>query len=113
MAKILHVRESDWQAVETSPKPVLVDFWAEWCGPCRMLAPTFERLAEKYQTGLSFAKVNVDEVGNLADRYAVRSIPTLLLLERGNVVERVVGLRSYEELARVIDQRLAAAAKQS
>lgn len=104
MGNILHVRPKDWKVVETNPKPVFVDFWAEWCGPCRMLAPTFERLAEKYSTDISFVKVNVDELPDLANRYAIRSIPTVLLLKGGQEVERLVGLRSFEELAAVLDR---------
>jgi len=86
-----------------------VDFWAEWCSPCRMLTPTFEKLAEKYGNEITFAKVNVDELPDLAGKYAVRSIPTLLLMRQGNVLEQVVGTRSYDELARILDRHLAPA----
>ena len=90
MEKILHVQAGDWPAIQSSEKPVLVDFWAEWCSPCRMLAPTFEKLAEKYGDQIEFAKVNVDEVPELANHFAVRSIPTLVLLRDGVVVEQLV-----------------------
>ena len=69
MGDIKYVQQGDWQNVESSTKPVLVDFWAEWCLPCRMLAPTFERLAATYGDEISFAKVNVDELPEVAGQY--------------------------------------------
>jgi thioredoxin 1 len=104
MEKVLHVEAADWQGIETGAKPVFLDFWAEWCGPCKMLAPTFERLAERFGEQITFAKVNVDDLPDVANRFAVRSIPTLVLLRAGNVVERLVGLRSEQELARVLSR---------
>jgi len=109
MDSVLQVQPGEWQSLEASDKPVLVDFWAEWCTPCRMLAPTFEKLAAKYGNEITFAKVDVDELPDVAGKYAVRSIPTLLLLRRGNVLEQVVGTRSYDELARILDRHLAPA----
>ena len=102
MEKVLHVQPADWQGIETSAKPVFLDFWADWCGPCKMLGPTFDRLAEKYGEQVTFAKVNVDEMPDVANKFAVRSIPTLVLLQNGNEVERLVGLRSEQELAQVL-----------
>ena len=102
MDKVLHVQSGDWQGLESSTKPVFLDFWADWCGPCRMLAPTFDRLAEKYGEQVTFAKVNVDELPEIANKFEIRSIPTLVLLQGGNVVEKVVGLRSEQELAQVL-----------
>jgi thioredoxin 1 len=107
MDSILHVQQGEWQGIEASDKPVLVDFWAEWCTPCRMLASTFEKLAEKYGNEITFAKINVDDLPDVAGKYAVRSIPTLLLLRQGNVLEQVVGTRSYDELARILDRHVA------
>ena len=107
MANVLQVQASDWRAIETSQKLVLVDFWAEWCAPCRMLAPTLEKLAEVYGNQVDFAKVNVDELPELANQYGVRSIPTLVLLRDGNVVEQLIGARPYQELARLLEQYLA------
>jgi len=104
MGNIMHVQQGDWQNVESSTKPVLVDFWAEWCAPCRLLAPTFERLAATYGDEISFAKVNVDELPEVAGQYGIRSIPTLLLLRAGKVVEELVGARPYNDLARVLDR---------
>jgi thioredoxin len=104
MANILHVQQSDWKNLKISSKPVFLDFWAEWCSPCRMLGPTFEDLAKSYGDEITFAKVNVDELPELADEFCIRSIPTLLLLREGNVVEKFVGVRPRQELARVLDQ---------
>jgi len=104
MEKVLHVQPTDWQGIETSAKPVFLDFWADWCGPCKMLAPTFERLAEKYGAQVTFAKVNVDELPHIANKFAIRSIPTLVLLQGGNVVEKLVGLRPEQELAQVLSR---------
>jgi len=112
MDRVVHVQQGEWQSIEASGKPVFVDFWAEWCSPCRMLTPTFEKLAEKYGNEITFAKVNVDELPDLAGKYAIRSIPTLLLLRQGNVLEQVVGTRSYDELARILDRHLAPAVEQ-
>ena len=111
MGNIMHVQQGDWPNVESSPKPVLVDFWAEWCPPCRLLAPTFERLAATYGDEISFAKVNVDELPEVAGQYGIRSIPTLLLLREGKVVEMLVGVRPYHELARLLDRYVTATDK--
>ena len=104
MGNIVHVQQGEWQSVESSTKPVLVDFWAEWCPPCRMLAPTFEKLAATYGDEISFAKVNVDELPEVAGQYGIRSIPTLLLLREGKVLEMLVGARPYRDLACVLDR---------
>ncbi len=104
MEKVMHVAAGDWQGLETSSKPVFLDFWADWCGPCRMLAPTFEKLAEKFSEHVTFAKINVDELPEIANKFAVRSIPTLVLMQSGNVVEKLVGLRSEQELTQVLSR---------
>jgi thioredoxin 1 len=111
MGNIVDVQQGDWQNVESSTKPVLVDFWAEWCPPCRLLAPTFERLAATYGDEISFAKVNVDELPEVADQFGIRSIPTLLLLREGKVLEKLVGARPYDDLACVLDRYVTAAEK--
>jgi thioredoxin 1 len=106
MGNILHVQAGDWPAIESSNKPVFIDFWAEWCAPCRMLAPTFEKLAEEYGEHINFAKVNVDELPELANQFAVLSIPTLVLLRDGTIVEQLVGFRPYQELARLLERHV-------
>src|SRR5580704_15353939 len=78
--------------------PVLVDFWAEWCGPCKAIAPILDELADEYAGRVRIGKVNIDEFQNLAGEYGVRAIPTLLLFQNGEVAEQIVGLRSKRDL---------------
>jgi thioredoxin 1 len=92
------------ELVMKSDKPVLLDFWAVWCGPCRMVAPTIDKLAEDYQGKAIIGKINVDEETELAEQFKVMSIPTLYVIKGGKVVERLVGARPYAELAAAIDK---------
>ena len=85
---------------------VLVDFWAEWCGPCRRIAPIVEQLAGEFDGRATIAKLNVDEHPNVPGRFMIRGIPTLLLFKDGQLAETVVGLAPKEELARLIEQHL-------
>ena len=87
--------------------PVFVDFWAEWCGPCRMVSPVVEDLAGEYEGKVKFVKVNVDEAGELASRYNVFSIPTLILFNKGEVVSQQVGAASKESYQNMINRALA------
>ena len=89
-----------------SKEPVLVDFWAEWCNPCRMLAPVVESLSGEYEGKVRICKVNIDEAGDLAMTYGVMSIPTLVLFSGGQEKERIVGLQNAEKLRAFLDGQL-------
>jgi thioredoxin 1 len=90
-----------------SAQPVLVDFWAEWCGPCKMIAPVLDELATEYGPKVKIAKVNIDENQNLAAQYRVTAIPTLLLFKSGQVMEQIVGLKSKRDLKASLDKAAA------
>ncbi|MDT7943144.1 MAG: thioredoxin [Dehalococcoidia bacterium] len=107
MAKPLDVSDAQFEAeVLKSPLPVLVDFWAPWCGPCRMVAPIVEELAEEYHGRVKFVKVNTDENLDTAMRYGIRSIPTLLLFKDGQLVGSIIGFRPKSELKKLIEKAL-------
>lgn len=104
---VIELNEKNFETeVLQSDIPVLVDFWAAWCGPCRMVSPVVERLAEAYDGRIKVGKVNVDEEQVLAANYRVASIPMLFIFKDGKVVNQLVGARPYEELARALDDVL-------
>jgi thioredoxin 1 len=106
-SKIKHVTDSSFnREVLDSPNPVLVDFWAEWCGPCKMIAPVLDESAEKYAGRLDIAKVNVDENQSVPSQFRVRGIPTLMLFKHGEVVATKIGAVSKSQLAAFIDANL-------
>ncbi len=107
MSKPVQVTSEDFAVrVLQSALPVVVDFWAEWCGPCRRLAPVIDRLAQDYNGQLQFAKVNVDADPELAATYQVQGIPTLLLFFGGREIGRFVGYLSPEQLTRELNAAL-------
>jgi thioredoxin 1 len=93
-----------------SARPVLVDFWAAWCDPCRMLEPTVDAVAEKYAANARVVKVNVDENPSISQRYGIKGIPTLILFKNGKEEERVVGATSKDAISRMIEKHIAGAA---
>lgn len=102
-ANIVNINYSNFsQEVEKSSVPILVDFWAPWCGPCRAVAPILEQLAEKYEGKIKIGKLNVDEEHELASKFRVMAIPTLILFKNGIQVQQLVGLRSSQELEETI-----------
>ena len=104
---ILHFTDGNFKKeVLESDLPVLVDFWAEWCGPCRMVGPVVEELAKDYEGKVSFVKVNVDEANELAAKYNIFSIPTLMLVHKGQVLAQQVGAASKESYKGMIDRAL-------
>ncbi|RJE46747.1 MULTISPECIES: thioredoxin [unclassified Dehalobacter] len=97
----------NWQSdVLSSSQLVLVDFWAAWCGPCRMIAPVVEELADEYAGKVTIGKLNVDEQGEIAQKYGVMSIPTLLLIKNGKIADTIVGFRGKSDLVKAIEAKL-------
>ena len=102
---IIELNAENFEAeVLQSEQPVLVDFWAEWCAPCRMLAPTIDEIAENYSGRVKVGKLNVDDCGAIAARYQIRGIPTILVFSGGEVHEQMVGTDSKENIIRMVDK---------
>ena len=105
--QIVHTTDSNFPAdVLNSELPVLVDFWAEWCGPCKMIAPILSEIANDYQGKIQIAKMNIDENPQTAPKFGIRGIPTLLLFKNGTVEAQKVGAVSKKQLAEFLDQHL-------
>jgi len=99
--------QEQWQnEVINSDKPVFVDFWAEWCGPCRIVSPTVEELSKEYNDKVNFVKVNVDKNNELASKYNVFSIPTLAIFRNGKIIVQTAGAASKESLRTYIDKHV-------
>lgn len=105
MTKPIHVSDSDFEKVVVGSNiPVLVDFWATWCGPCKMIAPILEDLAPVYDGKLTIAKLDVDSNPQTATKFQIRSIPTLLIFKNGQVVDQIIGYQSKDALKAKLDK---------
>ena len=105
--KIVHVTDDDFEnQVLQSSDPVLVDYWAEWCGPCKMIAPVLDEIADEYTGRVKIAKLNIDDNPNTPPRYGIRGIPTLMLFKDGEVEATKVGAVSKSQLTAFIDSNL-------
>ena len=108
MSNALDVTDTTWEtAVLQSQVPVLVDFWAEWCGPCRAMSPYVDKLAEEYKGKLKVVKLNTEDNPEIASRYGITAIPTFLVLKNGAVVKQMVGaVRKYDDLKGKVEPHL-------
>ncbi|KLN97987.1 thioredoxin TrxA [Moellerella wisconsensis] len=105
--KIIYITDASFEnEVQKATSPVLVDFWAEWCGPCKMIAPILDEIAVEYTGKLTIAKLNIDENPATAPKFGIRGIPTLLLFKDGNVVATKVGALSKSQLKEFLDKNL-------
>lgn len=106
-AKIVHISDSSFDKdVLSADKPVLVDYWAEWCGPCKSIAPILDEVAKEYQGRLKIAKINVDENQQVPAKFGIRGIPTLMLFKNGNLEATRVGALSKSQLTAFLDSNI-------
>jgi thioredoxin 1 len=103
MAEVVITKENFEKEVLNSDIPVLVDFWASWCGPCKMIAPIVEEIAKEYEGTVKVGKINVDEEQELAIKFGIASIPTLLVFRGGEITDKLVGYRPKEDIIALID----------
>ena len=108
MSNLQSLTDANWDAeVMSSEQPVLIDFWAEWCQPCKVLTPIVEAVAEQYKGRMKFGQMNVEDNDNVPYRYNITTLPTLLIIKKGQVSEQSVGLLSKDKLIKLIDPLLA------
>lgn len=106
-AKVETFHDATWERdVLGAPEPVLVDFWAAWCAPCKMMVPAVEALAEEFEGRVRVGKLDIDESPETAERYEIRGVPTLVLFEGGEPKDRVVGVTSHEDLSKWIEEHV-------
>jgi len=107
MSTISHINDDDFDShVTNSNLPVLVDYWAEWCGPCKVIAPILDELAKDYEGKVNIAKLNIDNNQNTPAKYGIRGIPTLMLFKDGNVIDTKVGALSKSQLIAFLDSNI-------
>ena len=104
--KVINLTNENYETVLKSETPILVDFWATWCGPCRMVGPVIDSLAEEYEGKTSICKLNVDENPDIATEYKIMSIPTVMIMKNGEIVDKAVGVRTREEYQNMIEKAL-------
>lgn len=102
----VEITDSNWESLVSGDKPVVMDFWAEWCGPCRMISPIVEEVAQEYQDKVVVGKINIDDNANITQHFGIRNIPTLLFFKGGELVDKHVGAIRKAELTEKINNLL-------
>lgn len=107
MSKPVEINDSNFQEIIDTDKPIMIDFWAEWCGPCKMIAPVVEEMASDYEGKAVIAKVDVDANPEVSGKFGIRSIPTLLFFKDGEIVDKQIGAVNKTVLSQKLDAQLA------
>ena len=104
--KVINLTNENYGDYIHGENPVVVDFWATWCGPCRMVGPVIDSLADEYEGKMSICKVNVDDMPDVASEYKIMSIPTVMIMKKGEIIDKAVGVRTKEEYKNMIEKAL-------